>query len=158
MKILFEFDEKKCSACGACELFSCPMGLSPRQVNQYLKGQLRSRGLSIERQKDPVAMPWKEMRRIPTKRLVARLGLSKYERHGEALECISLAPQSVYIPFSQHIGKPAQPVCKVGDTVQKGQLVAAAAADGLSANIHCGVHGVVTELTDGGIWIAAKEG
>lgn len=144
-----------CSACGACELFSCPMGLSPRQVNQYLKGQLRARGLSIERRKDPVAMPWKEMRRIPTKRLVARLGLSKYERRREALECIPLAPQSVYIPFSQHIGRPAQPVRACGERVKKGELLAAAVEGALSANIHCSICGTIRSIDDAGAYVEA---
>ena len=38
-----------CSECGVCEMFSCPMGLSPRKVNIYIKGQLRERGIKVER-------------------------------------------------------------------------------------------------------------
>jgi Na+-translocating ferredoxin:NAD+ oxidoreductase RnfC subunit len=30
-----------CCECGICETFSCPMGLSPRQVNKYVKSQLK---------------------------------------------------------------------------------------------------------------------
>ena len=26
-----------CCECGVCELFSCPMGLSPRRINAMLK-------------------------------------------------------------------------------------------------------------------------
>ena len=30
-----------CSSCGVCEMFACPMGLSPRKMNDYTKGLLR---------------------------------------------------------------------------------------------------------------------
>ena len=134
------------------------MGLSPRKVNEYIKGRMRERGIQVPRNQQPEARDSLNLRRVPTERLIARLDLSRYDGLHASDDCLEIHPDRLFVPFSQHIGKPAQPVCKVGDTVQKGQLVAAAAADGLSANIHCGVHGVVTELTDGGIWIAAKEG
>ena len=147
-----------CCSCGICEMFACPMGLSPRKVNEYIKGRMRERGIQVPRNQQPEARDSLNLRRVPTERLIARLDLSRYDGLHASDDCLEIHPDRLFVPFSQHIGKPAQPVCKVGDTVQKGQLVAAAAADGLSANIHCGVHGVVTELTDGGIWIAAKEG
>ena len=151
-------DAMNCCDCGICEMFACPMGLSPRKVNEYIKGRMRERGIQVPRNQHPEARDSLNLRRVPTERLIARLDLSRYDGLHASDDCLEIHPDRIFVPFSQHIGKPAQPVCKVGDTVQKGQLVAAAAADGLSANIHCGVHGVVTELTDGGIWIAAKEG
>jgi Na+-translocating ferredoxin:NAD+ oxidoreductase RnfC subunit len=33
-----------CCECGLCELFSCPMRLSPRRINQALKKQFAKRG------------------------------------------------------------------------------------------------------------------
>ena len=30
-------DAANCCSCGVCEMFACPMGLSPRKVNEYLK-------------------------------------------------------------------------------------------------------------------------
>lgn len=40
-----------CSSCGVCEMFACPMGLSPRKMNDYTKGLLR--GLGINPGKEP---------------------------------------------------------------------------------------------------------
>ncbi|NCB64255.1 MAG: proton-conducting membrane transporter, partial [Clostridia bacterium] len=87
--------------------------------------------------------------------LVARLGPSQYYGH-HAHECRELKPKSVFIPFQQHIGKPAEPCKAVGDAVEKGELLAAA-AEGLSANIHASVSGVVTEVTASGARISARE-
>ena len=38
-----------CCNCGVCEMFACPMGLSPRKMNEYAKELLRERG-SIPRE------------------------------------------------------------------------------------------------------------
>ena len=50
-----------------------------------------------------------------------------------------------YVSLSQHIGKPAELVVKVGDTVKEGQLLAKAAGF-VSANIHAPVCGEVVEV------------
>ena len=71
--------------------------------------------------------------------------------------CKSLSPETVCIPFRQHIGKSASPVRSVGDAVEKGDLLAAA-ADGISANIHASISGVVTEIDENGARIIARKG
>lgn len=54
-------------------------------------------------------------------------------------------PKKVRIPLSQHTGKPASPVVKVGDIVKTGQLIAS--AQGLiSSNIHSSITGKVTAI------------
>lgn len=144
-----------CCDCGACEMFACPMGLSPRKVNGYIKGKLRQKGLKVERFMQPQAQEDIAMHRIPTGRLVARLGLTAYDgKHAHT--CTELTPQSVFIPFAQHIGKPAVPVKAVGDVIQCGELLAAA-AEGLSANIHASMDGILTEVTAAGARICRKE-
>lgn len=40
-------DAANCCDCGVCEMFACPMGLSPRKVNGYIKGELRKRGIQV---------------------------------------------------------------------------------------------------------------
>lgn len=62
----------------------------------------------------------------------------------------------MFLPFSQHIGKPAQPVKKEGDTVERGELLAQA-GEGLSANIHASISGVVTEVTEKGVRIRGRK-
>lgn len=145
-----------CSSCGVCEMFACPMGLSPRKMNDYTKGLLRGLGINPERNQSPVARSTIEQRRIPTERLIARLGLSDYVFHIEPKLVDGLEEKEVVVPVGQHIGKPASPVVKVGDYVNAGDLIAEA-AEGLSANIHTGFAGTVTEIGPAGIRITKKE-
>ena len=117
---------------------------------------LRKRGIQVPRNMEPHAREFVDERKTPTDRLVARLGLSAY--YGlHAHTCIPLEPETVFIPFQQHIGKPAVPVKAVGDPVAKGELLAQAAPDGLSANIHASIDGVVTEITPAGARLCRKE-
>lgn len=145
-----------CSSCGACELFSCPMGLSPRQVNIYLKQRLLEKHLTVERGKDPAVSEEKEIRRIPTGRLTARLGLTKYSKSGKPA-CAVMEPGCVYIPFSQHIGKKAVPVKLPGEPVVRGELLASADEGGPSANIHSSISGIIQEIDENGAQIRAEE-
>ena len=56
-------------------------------------------------------------------------------------------PKTVTIPMSMHIGRPAKPVVKRGDTVKVGQLIAE--ADGyISAPIHASVSGKVQKIDE----------
>jgi Na+-translocating ferredoxin:NAD+ oxidoreductase subunit C len=54
-------------------------------------------------------------------------------------------PESVFIPLSQHIGSPATPIVKRGDTVKTGQLIAKSSGF-VSANIHSSVSGKVKKV------------
>ncbi len=143
-------DAVNCSSCGLCEMFSCPMGLSPRRVNDYMKGKLRERGINPEKNLTPMARESIELSKVPTDRLIARLNLSKYNGL-HAHTCIELKPEEIMIPMSQHIGKPAIPVKQAGDMVEINELVGRADETGLSANIHCGIQGRVMEVTPAGI-------
>ena len=148
-------DAANCCDCGVCEMFACPMGLSPRRVNQYIKGQLRQKGIQVPRNMEPQARPFVDDRKTPTGRLIARLGLAQYDgKHAHA--CKTLEPERVTIPFQQHIGKPAVPVKSAGDTVRRGELLAQA-AEGLSVNIHASIDGVVEQVTGTGATIRRKE-
>lgn len=145
-----------CCSCGVCEMFACPMGLSPRKVNEYVKGQLRERGIRPARFLEPTARADVDLHHIPTDRLIARLHLTPYAgKH--AKECLQYEPESVFIPFSQHIGKPAVPIVQIGDYVTCGELIAKAAEGGLSANIHASKDGVITEINAAGACICRKE-
>lgn len=54
-------------------------------------------------------------------------------------------PEELIIPLSQHIGTPAEPVVTAGETVSRGQLIAAAKGF-VSANIHAPIDAVVTDI------------
>ena len=146
-------DAVNCCNCGLCELFSCPMGLSPRRDNGYMKGKLQERGITVEKNMHPVSRPTVELNRVPTDRLIARLDLGKYNGL-HAHDCIELHPKEVFIPLSQHIGKPAVAVKNVGDKVCEGDVIASADATGLSTNIHASINGTVCDVTSSGIRIS----
>ena len=66
------------------------------------------------------------------------------ETAGSATERLP-EPASVSIPLSQHIGAPAQPVVKPGDTVRMGQVIGAV-EQGLGCPVHASVSGTVKAI------------
>lgn len=56
-------------------------------------------------------------------------------------------PETVTIPISQHLGVPANPVVKKGDSVKAGQLIAKGEAF-ISANVHASVSGTVQKIDE----------
>jgi electron transport complex protein RnfC len=56
-------------------------------------------------------------------------------------------PKKLYIPLQQHVGKPAEPLIRVGDRVLKGQLLAY--SQGLiSAPVHAPSSGIILDVND----------
>ena len=89
---------------------------------------------------------------MPEERLMARLGLTRYDKNAPLDETLVSVPK-VRILLSQHIGAPAQAIVKAGDQVERGQMIGAP-ANGLSVGIHASITGKVTEVTDRYIVIA----
>jgi electron transport complex protein RnfC len=56
-------------------------------------------------------------------------------------------PSRVVLPLTQHLGVPCEPVVKVGDAVQEGQLVGAAKGF-VSAPVHASISGTVVAIED----------
>jgi electron transport complex protein RnfC len=56
-------------------------------------------------------------------------------------------PKKLYIPVQQHVGKPAEPVVKVGDKVLKGQLLAHSQGT-ISAPVHAPSSGSILDVLD----------
>jgi proline reductase-associated electron transfer protein PrdC len=52
----------------------------------------------------------------------------------------------INIPLKQHVGAPSTPLVKANQKVKKGELMAT--PEGLGANIHSSVYGMVVEVTD----------
>lgn len=150
-------DALNCCDCGLCEMFACPMGLSPRRINGYFKQKFREKGLNKERNMAPTASQFVDERRVPTGRLYARLGLGDWHGVHVREPHVTLTPSEIYIPFQQHIGKPALPVVRAGDVVERGALIAAA-QEGVSANVHTGLGGRVASVDAKGARIAAAQG
>jgi Na+-translocating ferredoxin:NAD+ oxidoreductase RnfC subunit len=98
---------------------------------------------------EPVARPEREIRKIPTNRLAARLGLSKYYgKHLLTDEPIVLTPETVEIPLKQHIGAPSTACVAVGDKVCKGDVIGQMDEGKLGANVYASFDGEVVAVTD----------
>ena len=136
-------------------MFSCPQGLSPRKLIQTVKTGLRNAGISapLGVEAKPVS-PIREYRKVPLDRLVSRLGVKKYQSPATLDNQLIDGFSVVNIPTRQHIGVPAKTIVKLGDRVQKGQIIAKA-SEGLSVNIHASISGVVIGANDGVISIKA---
>jgi Predicted NADH:ubiquinone oxidoreductase, subunit RnfC len=141
-----------CSDCGVCEMYACPVNISPRRVNQAIKQELAKQGIKYDGalgREDPV---W-ESRMVPSKQMARRIGLKDYYYMEAPLQEGVLEFDRVRIPLKQHVGVPCEPLVKPGDTVNCGDLIAKIREGQLGANIHASISGTVTAADDGGIII-----
>jgi Na+-translocating ferredoxin:NAD+ oxidoreductase RnfC subunit len=135
-----------CSQCNLCELFSCPIGLYPKAANLNIKQKLAEKGIRYRsEQTEYNARKSRKYRLVPTKRLIARLGLYNFDKPAPMTN-IFLEPEVVYIAKSQHVGAPAIPVVAVGDLVRVGELIGKIHENSLGAAIHASISGTVVEI------------
>jgi Na+-translocating ferredoxin:NAD+ oxidoreductase RnfC subunit len=134
-----------CCECGVCEHYACPMQLAPRRINQAVKAALRAANTAYDGSRELREQQgvWRDFRKIPVPRLVARLGLARY-LHMETPDLGEATPATVRIPLRQHIGAPAEALIKPGDRVRTGQCIGGIPEKGLGARIHASVDGTVT--------------
>ena len=137
-----------CCECGACELFSCPANLHPKSVNILYKQKLAEQGIRYQ----PTQLEFKprsarEYRLIPSKRLVAKIGLTAFDKPAPMIQ-IEFRPETIHIALLQHIGVPAIPVVAVGEEVKAGQLIGKIPDNSLGAAVHSSLSGTVIENTD----------
>jgi Na+-translocating ferredoxin:NAD+ oxidoreductase RnfC subunit len=146
-----------CCLCGVCEVYACPMALSPRRVYEQFRADLFAEGhTNPHRRKDCEPHDFQKMRRIPLPRLVARLGLLDYVAVPGAVDLRDPGVASVYIPLSQHTGAPSVPVVATGDRVQEGDLVAEVPEGKLGARQHASISGTVVQVNERGIQIEIR--
>lgn len=137
-----------CCGCGLCEMYSCFQGLSPRTLITEFRNGLKANGIKApEVTKEASPIKDRDLKRVPLKRLRARLNLEKYNKSAPITE-EELFPSKVKIMLRQHIGVPCVPCVKQGDTVKKDQLIAKAPDGALAVNIHSSIDGKVNEITD----------
>ncbi len=137
-----------CSECGVCEKFACPMMLSPREINAAVKQKLLKEGVKREPKREAYQVSiFNDTRKIPLKRLMERLEVTKYDIHppfyGDDIRI-----NQVSIPLQQHLGQPAVPVVKTGDRVNKGDLIGEIPEGELGARVHASIDGVVESVGD----------
>lgn len=136
-----------CCECGVCELFACPMQLSPRRINVMLKERFREEKIQYQGPRDiiPSQQEFRGFRKVPTSRLATKTGISHYlELHPDFGGYYS--PDRVRIPLQQHIGAPSVPVVNIGDRVNAGDCIAEIPEGALGAKIHASIPGVVTKI------------
>lgn len=143
-----------CCECRLCE-YACVMDLQPWKLHVALKKRLGANGIKNNNFAAPEkANPFREYRRYPIPKLLAKLDLGRYDVAAPMIE--SKTFDKVFVKLQQHIGAPSVPVVQVGDTVVKGQLVAQIKENALGANIHASIDGTIMDITENHIMIAKK--
>ncbi|MFA7331237.1 MAG: 4Fe-4S dicluster domain-containing protein [Candidatus Delongbacteria bacterium] len=141
-----------CCECGLCTLFACPEGLFPREACQDSKRSLAALGERYNGPKVVTPHPMYEHRRIPTKKLLARLGLSRFE-HDAPWTVWPGTSTPLRLRLQQHIGAPALPLVREGEPVQAGQVVAAPPEGKLGVPVHSPRAGQAVSVTQAEIVI-----
>ncbi len=138
-----------CCGCGVCTVIGCQQMLNPQAISMAVKGELAKQGFRRQNNIAP-----KEVRKeragrlLPSSVLIDRLGIRKYVKADVTRENIKFNPKTVYIPLSQHVGKPATATVKAGDSVKVGDMIAQTEAGALGTTMHASISGKVKEVTD----------
>lgn len=143
-----------CSECGVCELHACPMSLSPRQVNIYIKDLLRKNGVRPTFEINPDQAVMREYRRIDQSRLIAKLDLKKYPTHLDQM--VEYEPDRVRIPLRQGIGKSAAAAVSAGDHVESGVLLGRIEFEDVGSMIYSSIKGTVLSVDESAV-VVEKE-
>lgn len=137
-----------CSQCGTCELIACDlMHLSPRRVYSEYKKELLKREVKNPHKKIPAKINSQFENRKPSIQMVIKkLNLSRYN---VKLNFTGMQPiKLVRIPLNKHVGAPAISQVKVGQTIQRCDIIAASPQDALGAIYHASIDGKVTDVTE----------
>lgn len=145
-----------CSSCGVCTNYACHMGLSPSEVMAQLKDELGRAGIRPVPEADIRVDPFIVQKRVPVKRLIARMGLSAFDVPAPYTD-VGLRPKRVLLPLRQHVGKPAEATVKPGDRVHRGDVVGEIPDKALGARVHASIDGVVTAVDARGVEITGGE-
>lgn len=144
-----------CSECGICEVYACPMGLSPRSINAALKQSPSQCGPLLDKSIHPRGGWLRESRGIHSGRMAMRAGVANYSRKMDEVSAMDVG--RVMIPLKQHIGAPCQPVVQPGERVERGQLIGQVPEGALGAPVHASIGGVVCQVTDHMILVEGGE-
>lgn len=136
-----------CCGCGVCTVMACQQMLDPQAIAMAAKGTLAKHGYKRQGGIAP-EKPRRERnnRLVPSEKLIDRLGIRKYVKEHVKRKYMDFSPEEVYIPLSQHVGKPADPIVKVGDTVKKGDVIARTSLDALGTTMHASIDGRVKKI------------
>lgn len=134
-----------CSFCDLCRVWGCPAGISPGAIMKHIVSDLRTIGIKNPYRKIEVQpRNFREGRLPSVKKLLTRLGLSKYDKKA-SFEADLKEVKVVKISLTQHIGYPCTPVVAIGEKVIKGQIVANVKQEELGTPVHSSIDGIVTD-------------
>lgn len=137
-----------CCQCNLCEYFSCPAGLHPRLNNLRFRNEVAEKKLRYEPKTDTYqTRTAREYRKVPSKRLIARLGLTSFDCKAPMTDT-DLKVTTVRIALGQCVGAPCEPIVAVGDHVKTGQMIGKIPDGKLGAPIHASIDGKVLNITD----------
>lgn len=138
-----------CSGCGICTAVACQQMLDPQKISMSVKAELAKQGFRRSENKAPQEVRKERSGRlVPSEVLIDRLGIRRFVKEEIKRENIKFNPKRVYIPLSQHVGKPATATVSVGDKVKIGDVIAKTTLTALGTTIHASINGKVTEVTD----------
>lgn len=136
-----------CCNCGVCTYYACNFGLKPSQAMQQMKAMLAQKGVKPRKEVYTRADRSIDDKKLPVKRLIARMGLERYDVDAPLSEKL-LPTGQVRIMLRMGVGAPSVPVVGVGDKVRKNTLVADIAPGKLGVKMHASISGTVTAVTD----------
>ncbi len=138
-----------CSQCRLCEMYACHQGLSPAMLIGSFRDGIRANGVKLPEPEFTGVNEHRPFRYVPMERLITRLGVAQYDVEapfGEIPKDFAKKLKTLKIELRQHIGQPAKPVVKVGNSVEKYQKIAT--CEGLGAEIHSPYDGKIKEITE----------
>ncbi len=145
-----------CSGCGLCELYSCPQGLAPRTLIGEYKAGLRASGVSVPKDvKSQNVDAVRSMKLVPLNRLIARLGLTKYN-HPAPLTEKEISTKKLQISLNQNIGAPNVAIVKKGDKIHQNDILAKPDDTALGLPLHSPVKGAIMEVNKNSILIKCE--
>lgn len=134
-----------CCECNLCSLYACPENLEPKSVCVEAKPAARAMKQFWSESGSARPHPLNRERRVPMRRLMAKLGLNAFDNVGPLTDRL-MEPRRVVLPLKQHSGLPALPAVKPGDRVRAGDLIAAPAEGALGARIHASIDGMIGDV------------
>ncbi len=111
-----------CVSCGVCELYACHHDLSPRKMMVAVKAAYAKEGVRPQPEGCTDIHPDRDYRKVPSKRLVMHLNLTKYDVHYPFYKDL-IQVDRIMVPLNQHIG-PFGACVAIGQKVIRGQEIA----------------------------------
>ncbi len=136
-----------CCGCGVCTVMACQQMLNPQEIAMSAKGALARQGYRRTGGLAPkTPRPERKNRLVPSEKLIDRLGIRKYVKGKVERRYMDFYPDAVYIALSQHVGKPADALVKVGDVVKRGDIIARTSEDALGTTMHASISGRIEKI------------